>query len=246
MENKWKVNEETKKLVYVEIYEQLYNMIMDGTFPVGSRLPSEPKLAQALGVSRMTLRQALGLLHDDGLLRKIQGAGNFVMKGKKAPGGNLGEFAPPVRSCCGDKITRMEMEFRLEVPAEFTVELLKRKSPVVVAMDRWYYAGENPIAFTFSTIPVETISAFGLDLNDKEGIREFAENGVYEKGRRAELQLEPNSEGVVIVKNRLKKGAHVTLMEEYIYGDDCFPLLHNKHYILTEEASFTFRTEREK
>ena len=51
-----------KKLAHVQVYEALYKMVEDGTFPVGSRLPAEPKLAKMLGVSRMTLRQALDLL----------------------------------------------------------------------------------------------------------------------------------------------------------------------------------------
>ena len=45
-----------KKLAHVQVYEALYKMVEDGTFPVGSRLPAEPKLAKMLGVSRMTLR----------------------------------------------------------------------------------------------------------------------------------------------------------------------------------------------
>ena len=44
-----------KKLAHVQVYEALYKMVEDGTFPVGSRLPAEPKLAKMLGVSRMTM-----------------------------------------------------------------------------------------------------------------------------------------------------------------------------------------------
>lgn len=238
MEKKWKMDVETKKLVYVEVYEQLYKMITDGTFPVGSRLPTEPKLAQLLGVSRMTLRQALGLLHDDGLIRKVQGAGNFVMGGNRAAIGNLGRFGMPVYNCCHGKIDHMEMEFRLEAPTPFVTEVLQRKSPVVVSVDRWYYSEGELIAFTFTTIPVETIAQFGLDLNDKDKLQEFVETGIYEKGKHAVLKLYPDSEGTAIVRAKMKKGAHITLLQENVYGDDCLPLIHNKHYLLTEESSF--------
>lgn len=245
MEKKWKMDMETKKLVYVEVYEQLYKMITDGTFPVGSRLPSEPKLAQLLGVSRMTLRQALGLLHDDGLIKKVQGAGNFVMNGNRTAAGNMGQFGLPVYNCCKGEIDHMEMEFRLEAPTPFTLEVLKRKSPVVVSVDRWYYSGERLIAYTFTTIPVETVAAFGLDLNEKEALQEFIETGIYEKGKYSVLKLYPDSEGVAIVKAKMGKGAHITLLTENVYGDDLLPLLHNKHYLLTEETSFVLNVYKD-
>lgn len=245
MEKKWKMDVETKKLVYVEVYEKLHKMITDGTFPVGSRLPTEPKLAQILGVSRMTLRQALGLLHDDGLIKKVQGAGNFVMSGNRAAAGNLGQFGLPVYNCCQGKIDRMEMEFRLEAPTPFVVEVLQRKSPVVVSVDRWYYSEEKLVAFTFTTIPVETIAEFGLDLNDKAMLQEFVETGIYDKGKHSVLKLYPDSEGTEIVKSKMRKGAHITLLLENVYGEDCLPLIHNKHYLLTEESSFVLNVYKD-
>lgn len=57
-------------------------MINEGTFPEGSRLPSEPELSKLIGVSRTTLRQALALLQDDGLVNNIRGKGNFIVKSK--------------------------------------------------------------------------------------------------------------------------------------------------------------------
>lgn len=52
--------------------------IATGRYPVGSRLPSEPDLAVALGVSRQTLRASLRYLRELGLVVGSQGVGSFV------------------------------------------------------------------------------------------------------------------------------------------------------------------------
>lgn len=68
--------------IYARIEADLRRAIGDGTWPVGSRLPSEARLCDTYGVSRMTVRQALERLTAAGLLRRRQGVGTFVATSK--------------------------------------------------------------------------------------------------------------------------------------------------------------------
>lgn len=62
------------------IADDLRERLEAGEFAPGARLPSEPELARALGVSRSSLRAAIALLEADGLVRRMQGSGTFVME----------------------------------------------------------------------------------------------------------------------------------------------------------------------
>jgi GntR family transcriptional regulator len=59
-----------------KLHDDLVRLI--SATPPGERLPSEPYLAQQLGVSRATLREAMRTFESQGLLRRRQGSGTFV------------------------------------------------------------------------------------------------------------------------------------------------------------------------
>lgn len=64
--------------LYVQIKELLQHQIESGVFAIGDRLPSERELAEQHNVSRMTARQALQLLQQNGYSRSQVGKGTFV------------------------------------------------------------------------------------------------------------------------------------------------------------------------
>ncbi len=64
--------------LYMQLAATLKESIVSGTYPVGSLLPTEDALCGRFGVSRYTVRSALRLLRDDGLVHSRQGAGTVV------------------------------------------------------------------------------------------------------------------------------------------------------------------------
>ena len=66
-----------KKLKHVKVYDQLYEQIKNGTYPPEAQLPPETTLAASMNVSRMTLRKALLLLIEDGLIKNVPGVAGF-------------------------------------------------------------------------------------------------------------------------------------------------------------------------
>ena len=64
--------------VYEAAMNQLVSLIEDGTFTAGDRLPTERALAEQLGISRASVRQALTGLAAMGLVESRPGDGTYV------------------------------------------------------------------------------------------------------------------------------------------------------------------------
>ncbi len=64
--------------VYEQVIEQIQGMIANGDLKKGDKLPSERQLAEQLGVSRTSVREALRALQIIGLIEVRQGDGNFI------------------------------------------------------------------------------------------------------------------------------------------------------------------------
>ena len=75
---------DAKGPLYVSISDLLRGEILGGTLRPGTRLPTIEQLATDFGVARVTLRQALAVLSDEGLITSIQGRGTFVADASKA------------------------------------------------------------------------------------------------------------------------------------------------------------------
>ncbi|WP_425408452.1 FadR/GntR family transcriptional regulator [Hyphococcus sp.] len=70
----------SEKRLYHTVAEQIKDLIQSGSFPPGSRLPGERDLAEQLGVSRVTVREAEIALEAIGLLDIRVGSGVYVLR----------------------------------------------------------------------------------------------------------------------------------------------------------------------
>ena len=235
-----------KKPLYIAVYDKLFKLIMDGTFPSQSKLPTEPELAKRLGVSRMTLRQALALLQDDGLVNSIHGKGNFITKTsdiKKADG--LDKIGNPIYKCHTETIDDVELYFSLELDSEYTHQILKRKTGAVVAFDRWYKRKGEVVAYSFTFMAIEVVSELNLDLKNERQILEMLERKVYELANSSKLEIKhSNFMSVSPSKYTLVGGEQCNLLLESVYINEEYPIIYNKHYIPQEFSSLKINAKK--
>lgn len=68
-----------KSPIYLQLREVVRSKIEEGEYPPGVAIPSENELSEIYGVNRLTVRNALDALVGEGLLKRIQGKGAFVV-----------------------------------------------------------------------------------------------------------------------------------------------------------------------
>lgn len=106
---------------YQRIASELTRRITDGELPAGSILPSEAELKAEFGVARETVRQALKLLEDQGLIEVHPGRGRFVRgEARRQPSSRYELIAAELR----DLIIRGELAAGAMLPSEH--ELMRR------------------------------------------------------------------------------------------------------------------------
>lgn len=67
-----------KDLLYIQVSEDIRARIQSGEIPYGTRLPSERALAEEYQVDRKTLRKAIALLSEEGILLCLRGKGTYI------------------------------------------------------------------------------------------------------------------------------------------------------------------------
>ncbi len=72
------INRDSYEPAYAQLVRLLRRQISSGQFRRGDQLPSEAAICNRYGVSPMTVRRAVNMLLDQGLVTTVQGRGTFV------------------------------------------------------------------------------------------------------------------------------------------------------------------------
>jgi GntR family transcriptional regulator len=128
--------------------------------PAGQRLPSEPVLAKQLGVSRATLRDAMRTFETQGLIRRRQGSGTFVVGKVQALDSGLEVL---------ESLETMAKRLNLEISvSNLNVEQITADEDIAVNLElavgspllhvrRVIRADGRPVAYLVDTLPADVL-----------------------------------------------------------------------------------------
>lgn len=151
-------NDKENSPVSVHPFQRLQGELADliaGT-PPGERLLAEPELAKKLGVSRATLREAMRSFEGQGLIRRRQGVGTFVVSQAKIIETGL-EVLESLETMAGKIGLDMRMgDLRIEeiyASAEQAARLDVAVNTPLVKVIRTIHAAGRPVAFLIDILP---------------------------------------------------------------------------------------------
>jgi len=142
------------------IYEGLAAII--AATESGERLPSEPKLAERLGVSRATLREAMRTFEIKGMLSRKQGVGTFVIHPTQIFEGGLENLLSleTLAERIGLPVSLGEVDVQTQAAAGDVAENLRLEpGREVLQVSRVILAEDRPVAFLVDTLPSGILAA---------------------------------------------------------------------------------------
>lgn len=154
---------ETPKSQYGQIAELLLRRIEDGTYPAGTALPSEDRLAEELRVSRVTVNRAVGLLRISGQVKVKRGTGTVVRAlpvinrdakaryASRANGTGAGEVEARQHNLTSKTVYRRIEE--TPAPAEVAKTLGIKPESSTLIRSRVLYANDEPTQIANSFLP---------------------------------------------------------------------------------------------
>ncbi|MFF2879120.1 GntR family transcriptional regulator [Gottfriedia sp. NPDC057991] len=233
--------ENKKKLpLYVEVYEKLFKLINEGVYPIGSKLPSEPELSKMMNVSRMTLRQGLSLLKEDGYIETIHGQGNFIKQNVNVRSVGLEKIDNSVFKCCTETIDDVDayLEVSFSDDYEYVKKIFNQDSAVMVRFNRWYKSKNKIVAHAYTMFPSETASQFQINLGDQQSLLKILEEDIYKLIHSSTIEIK-YTESVLPSSNYelLSTNNFFVLLVENLYDAMGNMVLKNKIYIPIELSS---------
>ena len=167
------------KSKYYEIKEQIEAKILQGEFPLGSQLPSEPELTEIFNASRGTIRQALSVLADEGIIARRSGIGTMVIRmPHKTKKSQIMSFSKQIEARGG--VPRTKVLLREKITADrasgrvcegFLIDPEEAERMDVYAIKRLRYDDQQPLALQTIYLLVRD---FRSDLLEEEDFTQSA------------------------------------------------------------------------
>lgn len=227
---------------YVSVYNQILSMINKGIYNGSEKLPSETELSETLQVSRMTLRQALVLLREDGIIETRHGSGNYIKRQSAQSESGIEKQGDPVLKISKCEISNIESEIELRATEEFTSTIFQRDAAISIAIRRFYYNEDNKcVAYGFTTLLSDILDETGINISNPKNIEEFLETKIYEKAHKTHLEMKIMEEHTSIPVKQIPSHSHMYFsIVELIYDNSGKVMAYTKYYTPVENTDMVF------
>jgi DNA-binding GntR family transcriptional regulator len=238
MNSQWQLDRTSPIPLYFQIAESFKEAITDGALKPGDRLDNELDLADQLGVSRPTVRQAVQRLVEEGLVVRRRGLGTLVTAPRIQRSVALTSLHDDLRSSGRHPETTVLSAIESPADAEFAAILAVPAGSPVLSVERLRYADGAPLALMHNYIPATVLG--------EQDAGQLAVSGLYELLRARGIELQAGEQTIGARKAtphearllEAPRGATVLTMTRTTYNQDGKPVEHGSHSYLAERYSF--------
>lgn len=233
--------------LYYQLATLLRNKIASREYEAGQRIPSESTLSDDYGVSRMTVRQALGSLEEEGLIRREAGRGTFVTDEPPLFSGNL-ELDRSI-----DDLISMGMATSVQLLELKTMEATEREardlrvqpgSPIT-RCKRLRFFGDEPYCYIVNHVPREIGGRIDEERWRHGSVLKFVEEELGVPLRIAKQRLRATLADVDLARwLNVRIGDPLLLVDYHIRTDEDRPVEMAELYYRSDIYSFTLHLTR--
>ncbi|OJH00013.1 GntR family transcriptional regulator [Enterococcus termitis] len=166
-----------KSVLYLEVAEKIKANIMNGTYPVGSFLPTETELEQLFDVSKITVRRAIELLSSEELVEKKSGKGTTVLSNrpynKLSKAGTFTEYLNDSGQKVAKKILNLE-----KVTLSTDSPVYEHMGEHVMKFSRLYTLDEQPYIYFNYYLPSSLVDVPMEDFENESLYRLMDQHGI--------------------------------------------------------------------
>ena len=153
--------------VYYQIKQTIKNWILNKEFNLGEKIPSENELSEKFNVSRLTVRQAIAQLGQEGFLISKRGEGTFVTNNQSMINRLSLEFTGFMDDLfyqISRSKTKTVKKTKMPLPKLIKEKLELEGEEEVVQIKRLRFLEGSAFAFTVNYLPIE----IGNNINEKD------------------------------------------------------------------------------
>lgn len=225
---------------YVSIYNSIYSDIMNNVYLENEILPSETALAKKYSVSRNTLRQALAILNEDGLIIKARGKGTLVAKRETSVLSK--QIVNPMTAFSKEKIDDIRIHYNYSSPTDIARNKLGlNKSDIVLACTNVYSVSGSIVGYSFIQIPTGVFSDLEVDASQNDAIRMLVNSRIFEAADRQSITVKLVFANEIETEYlKIKEGTPIILIESILYNESHSPFARCKFYFIPEHYRLQF------
>jgi GntR family transcriptional regulator len=236
--------------LYVLAKDEILGYIHENDLAIGDLLPPESHFVSRLGISRGTLREAMRVLEEEGVVRRKQGIGTLICDTTNPIRSTL-DFNESVSEMIlgqgmkpGSKDTKVES---IKADPELAEKLNLNPAESVISLSRIRTADSVPVAYTIDFLPSSVVPEKFSQALKGGSLYTYMEERLGIELTNSMLQIQPTRAPKSIAFSlEVKPGTLLMLLKQTDTNTRNKPVLYSEEYFVADRFTFTVYRRRKR